>query len=288
MSIRTIALTGLVLCAWSTADASTVVTQTLERSSFGIWLGHTIGQQSIAHRQVHEEHELIIVPVFDADTLEGADVVYLSPSFDGAFVLSEDEKDALRAYAKGGGRIIAIGDHTIFAEDIGPFAADYDVFYGTGFLTGTPQATGIDATNPLIDGPAGIVEAFNCAGPNDDMRSKNPDFQVVAEWGPGLANAVGYLPVGDGEIVFLSDFNTFDDDMIAMFDNNVFWRNLFLRPAACPADTDGSGTVDTADLLAVLAAWGPCEGCPADVDGSGTVDTADLLAVLAAWGPCDE
>lgn len=54
----------------------------------------------------------------------------------------------------------------------------------------------------------------------------------------------------------------------------------------CPADVDDSGTVDFADLLAILAAWGPCPGCPEDIDGNGTVDFADLLAVLAAWGPC--
>jgi hypothetical protein len=60
----------------------------------------------------------------------------------------------------------------------------------------------------------------------------------------------------------------------------------------CPADFDGpcdapDGIVDVTDLLAVLAAWGPCTGtCPADVNGSGSVDVTDLLAVLADWGAC--
>jgi hypothetical protein len=61
-------------------------------------------------------------------------------------------------------------------------------------------------------------------------------------------------------------------------------------PSSCPADVDGTGTVDTADLLVVLAGWGTYEPCPpyraADVDENCTVDTADLLAVLSAWGPC--
>ncbi|MFO0635481.1 MAG: hypothetical protein U0168_21765 [Nannocystaceae bacterium] len=56
--------------------------------------------------------------------------------------------------------------------------------------------------------------------------------------------------------------------------------------AACEGDDDGSGTVDSADLLQLLAQWGPCEECSMDLDGSGTVDSADLLQVLAAWGPC--
>ncbi len=50
-----------------------------------------------------------------------------------------------------------------------------------------------------------------------------------------------------------------------------------------PGDVNGDGTVDFSDLLAVLAAWGPCDGCPEDVDGSGAVDFTDLLAVLAAF-----
>ncbi|MCA9285339.1 MAG: CRTAC1 family protein [Phycisphaerales bacterium] len=56
-------------------------------------------------------------------------------------------------------------------------------------------------------------------------------------------------------------------------------------PAACPADLDGNGTVDGADLGALLAAWGG-RGA-GDLDGSGTVDGADLGALLAAWGDCN-
>ncbi|NNF44953.1 MAG: hypothetical protein HKN62_18270 [Phycisphaerales bacterium] len=57
-------------------------------------------------------------------------------------------------------------------------------------------------------------------------------------------------------------------------------------PASCVADLDGSGDVGFTDLLAILAAWGPCPGCPQDLDGSGDVGFTDLLTVLAAWGPC--
>ena len=51
----------------------------------------------------------------------------------------------------------------------------------------------------------------------------------------------------------------------------------------CPADFDGDGDVDTADLLQLLGCWG--EAC-GDVDGDGDTDTADLLALLGAWGLC--
>ncbi len=56
-------------------------------------------------------------------------------------------------------------------------------------------------------------------------------------------------------------------------------------PDPCPADIDGSGDVDTNDLLAVIEAWG-LPGGDADIDGDGTVGTDDLLALIASWGPC--
>jgi glucose/arabinose dehydrogenase len=49
------------------------------------------------------------------------------------------------------------------------------------------------------------------------------------------------------------------------------------------ADVNCDGVIDTADLLIVLASWGPCPNCPADTNGDGTVDTEDLLHVLANW-----
>lgn len=52
----------------------------------------------------------------------------------------------------------------------------------------------------------------------------------------------------------------------------------------CPWDLNGSGIVDTSDLLAVFAQWGT-DG-PADFNESGTVDKGDLLILLANWGPC--
>ncbi|MHC5114419.1 MAG: hypothetical protein ACYTGP_08340 [Planctomycetota bacterium] len=58
----------------------------------------------------------------------------------------------------------------------------------------------------------------------------------------------------------------------------------------CLADLSGNGMVDAADLLLLLAVWGPCADppaeCPEDLSGNGEVDFADILEVIAAWGPC--
>ncbi len=50
------------------------------------------------------------------------------------------------------------------------------------------------------------------------------------------------------------------------------------------ADLNDDCNVGAADLLALLASWGPCKGCSADFDENGMVGASDLLALLAAWG----
>ena len=54
----------------------------------------------------------------------------------------------------------------------------------------------------------------------------------------------------------------------------------------CIADIDRSNAVSVTDLLALLAAWGPCPECPEDLDGDGLVSVTDLLMLLARWGAC--
>ncbi|MCI0629638.1 MAG: hypothetical protein L0Y44_03170 [Phycisphaerales bacterium] len=57
-----------------------------------------------------------------------------------------------------------------------------------------------------------------------------------------------------------------------------------------PGDINGDYTVNVTDLLAVIAAWGPCPAppaaCPADVaiPADGVVNIADLLFVVSNWG----
>ena len=56
---------------------------------------------------------------------------------------------------------------------------------------------------------------------------------------------------------------------------------------SCQGDEDGDGTVEVLDLLAVISAWGACDGdCNADFDGNGVVDIIDLLIVIQYWGDC--
>jgi hypothetical protein len=85
----------------------------------------------------------------------------------------------------------------------------------------------------------------------------------------------------DGNPRFVDDPNTEDtgygDPPIVDMGPYEFQANI-------PGDVNGDGVVNTADLLALLAAWGPCPGCPEDINGDGTVNTTDLLILLANWG----
>lgn len=51
----------------------------------------------------------------------------------------------------------------------------------------------------------------------------------------------------------------------------------------CPADLNGDGTVNAADLAVLLGAWGDAGG---DLNGDGTTGAADLSTMLNAWGAC--
>lgn len=59
--------------------------------------------------------------------------------------------------------------------------------------------------------------------------------------------------------------------------------------APCPADLNGSGSVDVTDLLSMIGVWGACadpDNCPADLSGDDTVNVTDLLALIGQWGVC--
>jgi hypothetical protein len=55
----------------------------------------------------------------------------------------------------------------------------------------------------------------------------------------------------------------------------------------CLGDINGNGTVDTPDLLTVIANWGQ-QGTPlGDANSDGYVDVLDILFIINHWGECD-
>ena len=86
-------------------------------------------------------------------------------------------------------------------------------------------------------------------------------------------------------------------DEVSMLANDDFSSRTVMfgssggsSPPECPADLNGNGSVDGADLGTMLASWGPCQnqipGCLADLNFNAIVDGGDLTILLAGWGPC--
>ncbi|MDZ4828584.1 MAG: dockerin type I repeat-containing protein [Phycisphaerae bacterium] len=64
-------------------------------------------------------------------------------------------------------------------------------------------------------------------------------------------------------------------------------QQYFVIPGAaapCPADLNGDGAVDGADLGSLLGNWGGAG--TGDINSDGTVNGADLALLLGAWGSC--
>jgi len=145
----------------------------------------------------------------------------------------------------------------------------------------TPNTDQLDA-----DGD-GVGDACDSC-PDDDNR-----FQEDAD-GDGFGDACDNCPaianVGqadqDGDTIGDACDNCPETANVAQTDSNGNGIGDACEAPSCPADLDGSGTVDGADLGELLAVWGICVDCPADLDGNGVVDGADLGELLAVWGIC--
>lgn len=118
----------------------------------------------------------------------------------------------------------------------------------------------------------------------------------VAKW-----DGISWSPVGGGatpDSVFCAlPFNDgsgpalYIGGSFTAIDNQTaagFARYEGCEAKGVPGDVNGDGSVNVADLLAVISSWGACPtppaACPADVDHSGVVGVADLLMVIGNWG----
>ena len=106
----------------------------------------------------------------------------------------------------------------------------------------------------------------------------------------GVSALAAYQPTtGDPPILFAG----------GNFTNTVVGDNYLVAYVGCPtrpqcaaADINCDGSVNVADLLSVINAWGACPApptkCAADIapppDGDGQVNVADLLMIINNWG----
>ena len=104
-----------------------------------------------------------------------------------------------------------------------------------------------------------------------------------------LIGAVDQEDENGGAYIFFGISDCNDNDSLDICDiemgkSDDVNNNGIPDECECTWDLDGSGSVDTGDLLALFAQWGT-DGT-ADFDDDGTVNTVDLLILFANWGPC--
>jgi len=166
-----------------------------------------------------------------------------------------------------------------FSGTVGDFDLYFSGFFawmvnegGTGtidFETNAQSVCFYARTNPFAFNDT-IITAF------DDDNNVIEEITIETGSGWNLVNI-------SGSIDRIEVFNTDSNQMNAIDDFGF----TPVDETQCVGDLDDSGDVGVSDLLAVLAAWGPCEGkCPEDFDGCGSVDVGDLLTLLSNWGPC--
>lgn len=163
--------------------------------------------------------------------------------------------------------------------DLSPWGAAIDAGEASaGFcilLQSRAVPGGVDQVTGTLEYRDGVGETL------DSLAFADPHVVVnVFEW--DLVSDERVLPAGARSAVLtLTYTRTVGLSTDAYADNATLWLLL-----PCPADLDGSGVVDGADLGLLLGSWGDPGPVPADLDGSGTVDGADLGLLLGAWGPC--
>ncbi len=131
---------------------------------------------------------------------------------------------------------------------------DDTVTFAVPIKFGTPFKLGIYAK-----AKAGMRSASGVPG----NSTCTADFSQGLIWGGIVAVYHGMTPI---------------DDYTISSGSGVDWDIPF--DAGDPADLNGDGVVNGADLGLLLAAWGTPDG---DINGDGTTDGADLGLLLGSW-----
>ncbi|MFK7961562.1 MAG: hypothetical protein AB8G96_13665 [Phycisphaerales bacterium] len=166
-------------------------------------------------------------------------------------------------------------------DDDGPFAIELNSIVQLG----APAAGAGEIEDPgnadryTIEGSAGDVwcfRSFDISNFSLRWRLESPSGELVFSSGIGTDHSKTLLTETGTHTVVVADNS--GGDAVGTY--------AFLVNETTFADVNNDCFIDFGDLLAVLAAYGPCtpgEPCPEDVDGDGDVGFSDILGVLSEW-----
>lgn len=128
----------------------------------------------------------------------------------------------------------------------------------------------------------------------DVYTAPNNGGLALADFGGDLgayldAVATPLVPGNAYRYVYLESAGAgINNSLDPVFLDTIGYDVVLIAATVCPGDVNGNGTVDQADLAALLAAYNLSDGDAgfdpnADFDQSGTVDQADLAALLSNY-----
>ncbi|MBL9148861.1 MAG: hypothetical protein JNM94_09235 [Phycisphaerae bacterium] len=190
--------------------------------------------------------------------LTGSSASTVTAYKDAAQLLANDFSDIGNSVPINGGQQYQYGNWAIATFGNPPtesMTVNDTVTFAVPFTFGTPFKLGVYAN---------ARASMRSSGGAGGSSSSQTTFDNGFTWGGISAVYVGTTPTNDYTIASGSGI-----DWTAAQGGND------------PADLDGNGTVDAADLGLLLGGWGTSAG---DIDGGGTTDATDLALLLGAWG----
>ena len=113
-------------------------------------------------------------------------------------------------------------------------------------------------------------------GPDDDASS--------GQWFMRTFRIADYVTSSNGEVLVRFRIeDTLADSVLEGAVDAFSVETILCGPGPLPADLNGDGSVDGADMTILLGAWGTDDSV-ADLNQDGTVGGPDLTELLAAWG----
>jgi hypothetical protein len=258
------------------------------------WQGNLLTFVPDQPLQPHTKYTVVVAP-FATDTwgqmLDGNGDMIPGDSFHASFTTESlpvfaaaSDGTRVNAFAEGAPIYLATTD-----LDIPPGALGFVVLHNRADLV-----AGVELNDQTNDGPNPVGGAALGANALGSIAVQG-EYNVLIDWtGDGVydpsIDLIDRTGIGFAVLPDCNGNGIVDSEDIAagtLIDANG--DGVPDSCGGCLGDLDGSGTVNVADLLMVIGAWGACTNCPADIappGGDDVVNIADLLALISVWGAC--